>query len=74
METCPSPEQWSRLLADELGGPEAEAIEAHVEGCAACQQALERLLGPAAATPSAPGSGHDFLLRLAAAPPTHRPR
>src|SRR5262249_59842549 len=32
-----------RLLADELNGPEAEVTEAHIEGCAACQQALEQL-------------------------------
>jgi hypothetical protein len=47
MTRCPSTEELRRLLADGLSGPEAEAVEAHVEVCAACQQALEQLTGNA---------------------------
>jgi WD40 repeat protein/serine/threonine protein kinase len=43
MNPCPSLEQLRRLLADQLGLPEAESLEAHVESCPACQEALERL-------------------------------
>jgi serine/threonine-protein kinase len=58
-----------RLLADQLSGPEAETVEAHVEACAACQQALEQLTAPAGgcadrAPPSGGESGRDFLRRL----------
>jgi serine/threonine-protein kinase len=56
---CPPPDHLKRLLADELSGPEAEVIEAHLEGCAGCQQALERLTaaGEAATLPPAAGAG-----------------
>ena len=40
MNPCPSPERLRDLLADRLRGTEADAVEAHVEACAACQQAL----------------------------------
>jgi hypothetical protein len=43
MDPCPSAEQLLQLLADNLAGPEAEAVEAHVQTCASCQQTLERL-------------------------------
>jgi serine/threonine-protein kinase len=56
MTRCPEPEQLEQLLADGLTGPEAEGVEAHVEACARCQQALERLTGADA--------GADFLRRL----------
>jgi serine/threonine-protein kinase len=39
MNRCPAPEQLRRLL----DGPEAEKFAAHLEGCRACQQALEAL-------------------------------
>jgi serine/threonine protein kinase len=40
---CPSDEQLRNLLADRLAGPEAEAIESHIEACAPCQRALESM-------------------------------
>src|SRR6267142_2544642 len=43
MTLCPSSEQLQRLLADRMTGPEAEAVEAHVQTCTGCQQALEQL-------------------------------
>jgi tetratricopeptide (TPR) repeat protein len=43
MTRCPSSDRLQQLLADQLAGPEAEAVEAHVETCARCQQTLERL-------------------------------
>ena len=43
MSRCPALEQLEQWLADRLAGPEAEAVDAHVETCAVCQQALERL-------------------------------
>jgi hypothetical protein len=75
MSRCPSSEQLQELLADRLAGPDAEAVEAHVEACPACQEALERLTGDAEARPG-PGaashgeSGRNFLLRLEQEPPT----
>jgi eukaryotic-like serine/threonine-protein kinase len=58
MTRCPSDEELRHLLADRLAGPDAAALEAHVEGCAACQQALERLTAAGAATlPPATGAG-----------------
>ncbi len=74
MTRCPSSEQLQRLLADRLAGPEAEAVEAHVETCAGCQQALEQLSrGPDARTGPRPMSldetGGDFLRRLERRPP-----
>jgi hypothetical protein len=39
MNPCPSSGQLYALLAQELQGAEAEAVEAHVEECAACQEA-----------------------------------
>jgi aminoglycoside phosphotransferase (APT) family kinase protein len=75
MSPCPTSDQLRQLLADRLAGPEAEAVEAHVERCAACQQALEQLTGNAQ-TPrvqgpaSPPDSGAAFLRRLEQDPPT----
>lgn len=45
MSRCPPAEQLRDLLADRLGGPEAESLKAHVETCAPCQQVLEHLTG-----------------------------
>jgi serine/threonine-protein kinase len=50
MTPCPSLEQLQRLLADEGSSPEGDAVEAHVEACSSCQQALDELTG------AAPGS------------------
>jgi WD40 repeat protein/formylglycine-generating enzyme required for sulfatase activity/tetratricopeptide (TPR) repeat protein/tRNA A-37 threonylcarbamoyl transferase component Bud32 len=65
---CPAREQLARLLAEQLPGPEAGRVEAHVQGCAGCQQILDALagggltgLGPPA---PAPGPRPEFLLRL----------
>jgi WD40 repeat protein len=62
MNNCPSLERLYDLLAERLAGPEAETLEAHVEVCATCHQALERLtaagaaatLPPVAAAPAGP--------------------
>jgi serine/threonine-protein kinase len=62
MNACPSPEQLSDFLAEALPPAEGAALEAHVEGCPDCQQALERL------TPGAPPA--DVLRRLENRPPT----
>ena len=43
MSPCPSPEQLRRLLAEELDDAERDPLECHIEGCAACQGALEEL-------------------------------
>jgi WD40 repeat protein/tRNA A-37 threonylcarbamoyl transferase component Bud32 len=51
MNPCPPSERLRALLADALTSGEGESVEAHVEGCAACQQALEELTGGAAAGP-----------------------
>jgi anti-sigma factor RsiW len=72
---CPSPEQLRDLLADRLSGPEAEAVEAHLEACAACQHTLERLTARAdsrqdPARAEAAGAGAEFLRRLEQEPPT----
>src|SRR5208337_2387152 len=43
MPACPTSAWLPRLLAEQLTGAEQEAIEAHLEGCAACQEELGRL-------------------------------
>src|SRR5262245_5424737 len=78
MRHCPSAEQLQALLADRLAGPEAEAVEAHVESCPACQQTLEQLTGNADARNgqeplSRDESGGGFLHRLEREPPTATP-
>jgi eukaryotic-like serine/threonine-protein kinase len=45
MSPCPQRDQLERLLAERLSEPERVAVEAHVEGCAACQQALNQMAG-----------------------------
>ena len=45
MSRCPATELLQQLLADQLAGPQADALETHVEACPACQQALEQLTG-----------------------------
>jgi serine/threonine-protein kinase len=74
MNRCPPPDDLRRLLADELSGPEAEAVETHLEECAGCQQALEQLTAAAgAASQGAEGQGEgdsQFLRRLQEQPPT----
>jgi hypothetical protein len=74
MARCPSSELLRALLADRLSGPEAQAVEAHVETCASCQEALEQLTradGPRTkGSPSRDDSGGDFLRQLEREPPT----
>jgi serine/threonine protein kinase len=43
VDTCPSVDQLRNLLAEALPPQERAPLEAHVEGCPRCQQALERL-------------------------------
>src|SRR5262245_24360663 len=74
MTGCPSSAQLQQLLADRVAGPESEAVEAHVETCARCQQALEQLTrSPDASRGGGPlsrgQSGGDFLRRLEKEPP-----
>jgi serine/threonine protein kinase/tetratricopeptide (TPR) repeat protein len=74
MSPCPSPEQLRDLLADRPGN---NPVEAHVEGCVVCQEALERLTASAAsparpgpnAAPEAEGPLGDLLRRLERALP-----
>jgi serine/threonine protein kinase/WD40 repeat protein len=75
MTRCPSSEELRQWLADGLTGPEAEALEAHVETCAGCQQAVEDLLDDTGGrTVRGPDGGEevggDFLRRLERDPPT----
>src|SRR5947209_13469920 len=44
MTPCPSSLQLQRLLGEQLSGPDRQTVERHVQACAACQQALERLV------------------------------
>src|SRR5260370_18289090 len=48
MNSCPSCEQIQQLLDERLSEPEREAIEMHIETCAACQGTLARLGADAA--------------------------
>jgi hypothetical protein len=43
MNRCPLPDELRRLLEGPEDSPEAEAFAAHLEGCGACQRALEGL-------------------------------
>ncbi len=40
---CPGRDRLRRLLEESLAAPEQQALQAHLETCAACQQALDRL-------------------------------
>jgi RNA polymerase sigma factor (sigma-70 family) len=80
MNPCPSSDCLARLLAEELDDAERAAVGSHVDGCAACQQLLDRLgaaddpdgLRPAPAAGSS--AGREFLRRLRASPPAAHPR
>jgi tetratricopeptide (TPR) repeat protein len=54
MNQCPSPEQLTQLLAEQLDGPEADQVERHVQDCARCQEILARLCGAEALGPGGP--------------------
>src|SRR5262245_54215246 len=70
MIRCPSPDDLRRLLADELSSPEAETVEAHLEGCADCRQALEQLTAESRHATGGPADlPEDFLRRLQEQPP-----
>ncbi len=43
MRDCPAPERLGRFLREEIGDEERGLIEAHVEECGACQEALDDL-------------------------------
>jgi tetratricopeptide (TPR) repeat protein len=51
MTRCPASDRLERLLAEQLAEPERGAVEAHIEGCAACQEALGRMAGGPAGRP-----------------------
>jgi hypothetical protein len=74
MTGCPSREQLRQLLAQQLDAAEGAALEAHVEGCAACQDSLARLSdeedtsAPPPVT-DVPESTADFVRRLGEQPP-----
>jgi hypothetical protein len=75
MKRCPSFAELGQCLADGLAGADAEGVEAHVETCVSCQQALERLTDDDAVRkgrgPASHGeAGGDFPRRLERAPPT----
>src|SRR5262249_4487044 len=79
---CVSPEQFRRLLAEQLSAAERQALEAHVEACPECQQRLARLLDEADGGPAdvdwqlllhcrpqpTPQTGETFLERLRKTP------
>ena len=43
MTRCPSSAELGKWLAGGLAAADAAAVEAHVETCAGCRQALEQL-------------------------------
>jgi len=47
MNACPSPDQLRLLLAEQLCDEERADVEAHLEGCPACQATLAELAGGA---------------------------
>jgi hypothetical protein len=74
MQGCPARERLQRLLARQVEGAEAAALERHVEECARCQQLLEELTRTgdvdawrqlcAAPPEPEPSPGEDFLQKL----------
>jgi WD40 repeat protein/serine/threonine protein kinase len=44
MSPCIAPDQFQRMLAEQLTAADHQALDAHVETCSQCQQTLERLL------------------------------
>jgi WD40 repeat protein/tRNA A-37 threonylcarbamoyl transferase component Bud32 len=73
MTSCPARERLESLLAERLGGAEADAVADHVQSCARCQEALDELSAPAP-PPAGPtpdwGPSPEFLRRLREAAPT----
>ena len=79
---CPTQEELRLLLTEDLAGPDAAALEAHVESCAMCQRTLEELTSGTAPKPEASSqlssvaeqtwvskSGSEFLRQLEGTPP-----
>jgi tetratricopeptide (TPR) repeat protein len=79
---CPTQEELRLLLTEDLAGPDAAALEAHVESCAICQRTLEELTSGTAPKPEASSqlssvaeqtwvskSGSEFLRQLEGTPP-----
>src|SRR4051812_31555031 len=48
---CPEPAQLRLLLDESLTADERAALEKHLDACAGCRQALERLAGEPASWP-----------------------
>jgi hypothetical protein len=78
LSRCPSPGVLDGLLAERLGGPERDSVEAHVEGCAPCQEYLARLSAQTFCLAAPPAGCRDepdpepdegFLRRLRDVPP-----
>src|SRR5690242_17385047 len=73
MTVCPPLDELQEFLTDRLDGPISQSIEAHVETCAGCQQALEDLTDSAELRRGSPSLSQDeiaFLRRLDSQPPT----
>jgi WD40 repeat protein/predicted Ser/Thr protein kinase len=68
MSKCPAGEVLALLLAEQLGGPDAEQVELHVEVCPRCQAALDELSSESRSDPQTPAPGveprSEFLRRL----------
>src|SRR5262245_13178542 len=82
MNPCPTREELSGLLAEQVGGPRRDTLEAHVEGCPVCQDLLASLaneadwgggLRPRHDRPALSEAGADFLQELQQAPPAASP-
>jgi hypothetical protein len=73
MSACPERDQLALLLAERLSGPEAGRVEAHVQTCGRCQQALADLSAGSHTDPrtraAGPELGSGFLRRLREARP-----
>jgi predicted Ser/Thr protein kinase len=54
---CPSRNALERLLAESLPEREYQAVEAHVESCRACQDALQQMLTEPGTSPSSCADG-----------------
>jgi tRNA A-37 threonylcarbamoyl transferase component Bud32 len=77
MSPCPSPEQLSRLLAEQLADPDRDLVEGHVQDCARCQDTLARMCATIAPSPTGlldsddPQPSPEFIRRLMdSVPPT----
>ena len=56
---CPSLQQLEMLLAEQLDGPERDAVEGHVEHCSACQDQLDSRVGTSPVLSAIQGGGRD---------------